>query len=152
MNLRLFTWVCAGLALAASPSVAEDASATLRQLDADHKEAVSRVDIATLEAMAHPNLRINAPTGRILTRESFLADMRSGAIRAETFERVAEEVVVSGDLGVVMGRETFTPAATSDLGKVYGARPLQRRYTNVYRLENGRWLWIARHANVVGER
>mgnify|MGYP003337286040 CR=1 FL=1 len=30
-----------------------------------------------------------------------------------------------------------------------GAVPLDRRYTNVYRREGGRWRWFARHANVV---
>ena len=39
----------------------------------------------------------------------------------------------------------------SELGKTYGARPLKRRYTNIYTKENGQWLWLARHANVVPE-
>jgi hypothetical protein len=43
----------------------------------------------------------------------------------------------------------FTPAAASELGRTSGARPLQRRYTNIYVWEDGHWFWLARHANVV---
>ena len=94
-------------------------------------------------------MRINAPGGRILTRAQFLANMRNGEIAAESFSRTAEDVSISGNIAVVMGRETFTPEPTSELGRTFGAKPLQRRYTNVYIRHDGRWLWLARHANVV---
>jgi len=75
--------------------------------------------------------------------------MRSGEIAAEGFERTPEEVSISGDVAIVMGREVFTPVANSELGRTFGARPLQRRYTNVYVWQQGRWWWLARQANVV---
>ena len=118
-------------------------------VDDQQRAMVAASDIAGLERLAHPNLRINAPGGRVLTREQFLANMRSGEIAAEGFERSAEEVTITGNIAVVMGREVFTPAAGSELGRTFGARPLQRRYTNVYIWQDGRWLWLARHANVV---
>lgn len=59
---------------------------------------------------------------------------------------------ISGDVAVVMGRETFTPARSSELGRTFGPGPLQRRYTNVYLWQQGRWWWLARHANVVPAR
>jgi hypothetical protein len=86
----------------------------------------------------------------VLDRETFLAGVRSGEIRSEAFTRTAEVVTISGNKAVVMGRETFTPALQSELGRRYGAVPLERRYTNVYVYEDGRWQWWARHANVVG--
>ncbi len=75
--------------------------------------------------------------------------MRSGEMAAELFERTAEDVSISGDIAVVMGRETFTPAPNSELGRAFGAKPLQRRYTNIFIWQKGRWLWLARHANVL---
>ena len=51
-----------------------------------------------------------------------------------------------------MGLEVFTPKPGSELGRTFGAKPLQRRYTNVYVWENGHWLWLARQANVVAAR
>lgn len=76
----------------------------------------------------------------MLTREQFLTNMRRGEIAAERFERTAEEFRISGDTAVVMGREIFTPVASSELGRTFGARPLQRRYTHIYVWERGRWL------------
>ena len=117
-------------------------------VDEAQRSMVAAGDAVGLDRLAHANLRINAPGGRVLTREAFLANMRNGEIVAEGFERTAEDVSISGDIAVVMGREVFTPAASSELGRTFGARPLQRRYTNVYVWEGGRWRWLARHANV----
>lgn len=123
--------------------------AELARVDMEQKAMVGRADIHKLAALSAPDLLINAPTGRVLTREQFLAMMRDGRIGAEDFERTVESVRISGNIGVVMGREVFTPTAQSELGRRYGALPLDRRYTNVYRRDHGRWLWLARHANVV---
>jgi quercetin dioxygenase-like cupin family protein len=117
-------------------------------VDDRQRAMVAASDANALARLAHPNLRINAPGGRVLTREQFLANMRSGEIAAEAFERTAEDVSISGNVAVVMGRETFTPATSSELGRTFGAKPLQRRYTNTYVWQQGRWLWLARHANV----
>ena len=129
---------------------AEPTPATeMAELDAQQKTMVATLDVNGLAKLAHRNLRINAPTNRILTREQFLAMMSNGQIGAEGFDRTAENITVTGNVGVVMGFEIFTPTATSKLGKTYGARPLKRCYTNIYLKESGRWRWLARHANVV---
>lgn len=122
---------------------------TVFAVDEQQRSMVTATDVVGLERLAHPNLRINAPGGRVLHREQFLANMRNGEIAAESFERTAEEVIISGNVALVMGRELFTPVANSELGRTYGAKPLHRRYTNVYVWQQGRWLWLARHANVV---
>lgn len=122
---------------------------TIFAVDEVQRRLVASSDVAGLERLAHPNLRINAPGGRLLQREQFMANMRSGEMAAESFERTAEDIAVSGNVAVVMGREVFTPTLTSELGRTFGAVPLQRRYTNTYILQRGRWMWLARHANVV---
>ena len=129
------------------PSAGRQAS--VLAVDDQQRVMVAASDLAGLARLAHPNLRINAPGGRVLTREQFLANMLSGEIAAEGFERTTEDVTISADVAVVMGRETFTPAATSELGRTFGAKPLQRRFTNIYVWQKGRWLWLARHANVL---
>ena len=133
---------------AAGPGASE---AALSALDARQKAMVARADVEGLDALAAAQLTINAPTGRVLTKDQFIGMMRDGRIGAEAFERQVESVTVGGDVGVVMGREVFTPTKDSELGRMYGVRPLNRRYTNVYQLERGRWRWVARHANVVPE-
>lgn len=138
---------------AASQSTGADSGeAALSRLDLRQKDMVAKADVAGLAALAAPGLTINAPTGRVLTREAFLAMMRNGQIGAEDFERQVESVTVSGDVGVVMGNEVFTPTANSELGRTYGAVPLKRRYTNIYIRDHGAWRWFARHANVVASK
>lgn len=134
---------------ASKPIIREGGRAALAKLDLQQKDMVAKADVDGLGTLSAPGLTINAPTGRVLTREQFLAMMRNGQIGAEDFERTVESVTVSGDVGVVMGSEVFTPTAQSELGRTYGAVPLTRRYTNVYFRIGGAWWWLARHANVV---
>jgi hypothetical protein len=126
--------------------------AALLAADARQRAAVADVDLAAIAAGAHPNLRVNAPNNRILTREDLLRMVGSGEIRNEVFERIAEQVVITGEVGVVMGRERVFPGAQSEQARMYGQRPLERRYTNVYLREGGAWRHLARHANVVPGR
>lgn len=132
-----------------APAAPRDVEAALARLDMAQKDMVAQADVAKLAALSAPELTINAPTGRVLSREEFLAMMRDGRIGAEEFDRTIERVRVSGDTGVVMGSELFTPTAASELGRTYGTAPLRRRYTNIYQRHHGRWYWLARHANVV---
>lgn len=133
----------------ASPPAPSEEEASLRAVDARQRQVVLAGDVGAMRALAHPNLRINAPDNRVLTGAQLLAAMGSGEIAAERFERVPEVVTLSGSIGVVMGHETFVPVATSALGRLYGARELRRRYTNVYLREAGAWRLLARHANVI---
>jgi hypothetical protein len=123
--------------------------AALLSVDVRQRTAVANADLAAIAAISHPNLRVNAPTNRILTRESLIAMVGSGDIRNEVFERTPEDVQITGDVGVVMGREVVFPGAASEQARVFGQRTLTRRYTNVYLREGGEWRHLARHANVV---
>jgi hypothetical protein len=148
----IFTLILAAVTTpvyASEPNVSESGEAALAKLDLQQKEMVARADVDGLAELSAPGLTINAPTGRVLAREQFLAMMRNGQIGAEDFKRTVESVTVSGTVGVVMGSEVFTPTAQSELGRTYGAVPLKRRYTNIYVRHGGAWQWFARHANVV---
>jgi hypothetical protein len=94
-------------------------------------------------------LRVNAPNNRILSREDLMRMVKSGEIRNEVFERTPEDVVITGDVGVVMGYEAVFPGAGSEQARMYGRKRLTRRYTNVYIRSGGTWLHLARHANVI---
>lgn len=151
LKVLWLSFIFAALSGAVDPASTGSIEA-LTQVDVKQKEMVAKADISGLANLSHPWLRINAPTNRVLTRDQFLSLMRSGKIAAEAFERTQESVSITGNIGIVMGHEVFTPTPNSELGEKYGAKPLNRRYTNVYLWENGRWLWLVRHANVVVER
>jgi hypothetical protein len=131
-----------------SPPASEERA--VLETDARQRDAVASVDLAGIREIAHPNLRVNAPNNRILTREDLVRMVESGEIRNEVFERVPETVTVTGDVAVVMGRETVLPGENSEQARMYGAgRRLERRYTNVYLRTDGVWKHLARHANIV---
>ena len=84
-------WLCVAIALAGGCATLETPfparQASVLVVDEQQRFMVASSDVPGLERLAHPNLRINAPGGRVLTRDQFLANMRSGLIAAEGFER-----------------------------------------------------------------
>jgi hypothetical protein len=137
-------WVCVGCSALAQQGVQRGPEeASLLTADARQLSAVAAADASTIDRISHPNLRVNAPNGRVVTRQDFLQAVGSGHIQNEIAERIPESVTITGDIGVVMGRETGTVAGS--------ATRVNRRYTNVYLRENGAWRMLVRHANVVAE-
>lgn len=141
--------------IAAQPSPSSSIARTADEravlaADARQRDAVANVDLKAIAAISHPNLRVNAPNNRILTRADLIRMVGSGEIRNEVFERVPETVIVTGDIGVVMGHETVFPGAGSEQARMYGQRTLNRRYTNVFLREGKAWRHLARQANIIG--
>src|SRR5207237_7186774 len=89
------------LLLAGSAALAARADKTaVLAVDESQRAMVAAADVRGLDRLAHSNLRINAPGGRVLTREQFLANMTSGEIKAEAFERTPEDVTITGNTAV----------------------------------------------------
>jgi hypothetical protein len=156
---RALSLIAIVLAMAASPVIAaipEPAVQTADQravlaADERQREAVASANTEAITAIADPNLRVNAPNNRVLTREDLVRMVASGEIRNEVFSRTAEDVIITGDVGVVMGHEEVFPGAGSEQARMYGQRTLTRRYTNVYIRRDGAWYHLARHANIIPE-
>ena len=123
--------------------------ASLRAADQEQRRLVFESDADELAKMLHPNMLINGPTGRVVTRDTFLESVRSGAIAKERFERHPEAVRITGPVGVLVGHEIVVAAPGSRDFASYGAAPFRRRYANVFLFEEGRWLFLARQASVV---
>jgi hypothetical protein len=164
MNVRLPLAIAACLlaigsgmaALPAAAAIPEPAAQSADQravlaADAQQRLAVASGDTDAINAIAHPNLRVNAPNNRILTREDLVRMVASGEIRNEVFVRTPEDVVITGDIGVVMGHEEVFPGAESEQARMYGRRTLRRRYTNVFIRSADGWRHLARHANIIAE-
>lgn len=120
----------------------------LRAVDEAERAAVAANDVAALATIAHPNLIINGPNGSVIDRAELLRRLQTRDLDHASFTRTIEEVRVTGNLGVVMGHETVIERETSRGGHLYGTSPLERRYTDVFLQEDGRWRLIARHSNV----
>ena len=139
--------------LAAIPAYADQTADERAVLAADAQQrlAVASKDLVAIGNISDPHLRVNAPNNRILTRDDLIRMVASGEIRNEVFERTPEDVVITGDVGVVMGREVVFPGAASEQARMYGRKTLNRRYTNVYIRTGDGWLHLARHANIIAD-
>jgi Domain of unknown function (DUF4440) len=136
-------------ALGAAAEPAKTPEQRLLELDDRQRQMILTGDGAGMRKLAHPNLHINAPANEVLDREEFLRRLDQHIIAFENHRRITEKVYITGDVGIVMGREEVLPTATSESGKLFGQRALMRRYTNVYIMEDGMWRFLARHANIV---
>ena len=93
-----------------------------------------------------PNYIINAPADVVRRKPELVADLARGRIASESFNRVIEGTAITGNVGIVMGREVVKPTPTSNLGKLHLGQTLHRRFTNVFLWEGGRWRFLARQA------
>lgn len=147
---RLVMSLSACILAAASAAQAQRApsEASLRAVDEEQRRLIAAGDAEGVARISHPHLIINGPSGRVITRDMLLQQIRAGEIGKERFERTPEAVRITGQVGVILGREAVVAARGSRDFAQRGATPFERRYVNVYLFEGGRWLHLARQASV----
>ena len=143
--------VASSFLLAATPLQAKPSESSLRAADAEQMRILVQQDATAQRQFMHPNYIINAPANRVLRKSQVVSMLAHGGMASERFERVIEGTAVTGTVGIVMGREIVKAAAASELGKLHPGKTLQRRFTNVFLFENGKWRFLARQATSVGE-
>ena len=90
-----------------------------------------------------PDARVNGPNNRVATGEQILERLGNGELDHNNYERKIEEAYVSGDLVVLMGEETVVAQGTN---QTHVGEKVRRRFTSVWRKNNGQWQQIARQA------
>jgi Domain of unknown function (DUF4440) len=123
--------------------------ATLRAADAEQMRIIVQGDAKAQHGFMHPNYMINGPANRVMHKKVVISMLAQGQMASDRFERVIEGLAITGNVGVVMGSEIVHPLPTSELGKRYGDKVLNRRFTNVFLFEGGKWRFLARQATVV---
>lgn len=146
---RRLAIVTLGLMSCTIAAAQELSEASLRAADAEQMRIIVQGDAAAQQAFMHPNYILNGPSNRVMRKPALVAMLAQGAMASDRFERVVEGVAITGNVGIVMGREVVRPTRTSELGSQHGDATLDRRYTNVFLFEDGRWRFLARQATVV---
>lgn len=144
--------LCLTLAFAAGPARAQDTSpasgdeAAIRALEERVRLGVLARDTTALREIWAPTFAVNAPANRVApNRAAVFGLLTQGFIHYTSFETTIEFLQVEGPLAVVMGAEVVRPT-----GKAFRAgETLQRRYTHIWRKDDGTWLLAARHANII---
>jgi uncharacterized protein (TIGR02246 family) len=138
------SWTLAALLLAAGPAGAAGTEDTIRRLEQTQTQAALAGDSATLTQLFAPDFRIVNPTGAIGTGEQLLK-LLTGATHPYAAAKYTTELVRElGDVVVTVGMEEVVPNQGPQAGQV-----VQRRVTQVWKREHGRWMLTLRHAMVV---
>ena len=123
----------------------------IRALDDAERRATLARDVAAIERLLSPDFFVNAPNNRVVVGREAMLDVfvRSGIIDFGQFDRTIEHVHVDSDFVFVMGLETVTPKNDAPSAGLTAGRTIQRRFTNIWKNEDGVWRLFARHANVI---
>ena len=88
----------------------------------------------------------NTPANAVLTGREMLESFVRGAVGYQSVEQHLDYAASHGpDLVVLMGEEIVVPRA----GAPNAGKRIHRRFTDVFRRENGEWRYDLRHANVI---
>jgi hypothetical protein len=123
--------------------------ATLRAADAEQMRIIVQGDYRAQQAFMHPNYIINGPSNEMLSKSVVVKMLSEGKMASDRFERTIERTAITGNVGIVMGREVVHPLPNSQLAGLHGDKVLNRRFTNIFLFEKGKWLFLARQATIV---
>ena len=140
-------WIlCALLALVSCSMFAQnDAVHQVLAVRAGIGPAMRTKDIAALEKIWSPEMKVNSPGNTVLDRGAVLKLLDGGQIRYSSFKDVVESTAVFNGTVILMGHEELTAAVGPEAGK-----PRVRRYTDVWqRNAEGRWMLVARQATYI---
>ena len=117
---------------------------TIRQLNAQEVEALLRNDVKALEALWSKYFVVTNPFNKFVNKQQVIGMVKTGVLAFASYDRKIEYVQIYGDTAVVAGSETVVWA-----GKMPNAgKTSHLRFTGVWMKQNGRWLQVARHANI----
>lgn len=136
-------------ALEALPPASQPDDASLRAADAEEVRIIAAGDTKAMREFLHPNYIVNSPANRVLRKDALIKLLAAGTIANDGLERRVEDTAITDNVGIVMGNETIKPKPESELGRLYGAKTLERRFTNVFLFENGKWRLLARQSTVI---
>jgi len=116
----------------------------IRALEEAARVAFLAADTAALDAMWDEDLLVNSPLNIINDKSRVLDLLSTGRIRHTFNDVVIEQVTRYDNVVVVMGRDRVD-------GPPHGA-VMDRRFTNMWQLQDGTWKMIARHAQIVAPK
>ena len=109
LAVALFACVCAGLVSANAPEApSKDSSVVdaLKQNAQDHGDALVAGDLDRLDQILADDWKAVALSGRVVTKEAVLANLKSGKDKLEWFQLGPMDVQVFGNVAAIHGTVT----------------------------------------------
>lgn len=139
----VFTFAVSGSVLRQNVKQIDVPEQEIRKLEQAEVDALLRNDLAAMRSNWAKDYVVNNPFNEVV--DASKGPIQAGTLTYSSFIREIERVLVHGDTVIVMGRETVVPKGTSpDAGKT-----INRRFTNIWMKQDGKWLLTARHASVI---
>jgi ketosteroid isomerase-like protein len=120
----------------------------IRKLNAEEVRALLKNDARELDRLWAEDFVVTNPFNVFLTKPQVLAQVRADAISFSAYERHVDYVRRHGDSVVVAGRETVGWAGKMPIAGTTS----NLRFTSVWKMQDGRWREVARHASTVLKR
>ena len=120
-----------------APQATEEVQKDIIRVEREWREARIKGNIAFLEALYAPDLRITGTDGSVNGRDADIALFASGALKPQSLENEDTKVFVYGDAAVAIGLDRFKGSYRGHYGE--GAY----RFTHVYVRRHGRWQLVA---------
>lgn len=132
-----------GSVLAQSAKQNDALEKKIRTLEQEEVSAILSGNFDKLDKLWAEDYTVNSPRNKVVKAST--GPIRNGLTKYASFVREIEAVLISGNTVIVMGQETAKP-----ISKAAEAEQIfRRRYTNVWMKRKGKWLLIARHANII---
>jgi hypothetical protein len=142
----LFLFLAPGAVSRASGQSAGNAwEADIRAAEANHVQAFLAGNVAEIDKMLSNEFVVNSPLNNVVDKKQLVGMVRTGLLTLSDFTQDIERITRFGDVVFVMGSDKVVWAKPSP----NAGRTDRRRFTDVWRLENGRWVFIARQATVL---
>jgi uncharacterized protein (TIGR02246 family) len=120
----------------------------VRRLNTEEADAFLHQDAKALANLWSDDLVVTNPLNKFVNKQQVLGMVESGFLVITSYDRSIEYVRVYGDTVIVAGSETVVWG-----GKMPNAGKTEHlRFTGVWMKQGGRWLEVARHANIVPQQ
>jgi len=116
----------------------EDWRRQIAELQEEGRKAFLAADVDRLRQIFADDLIVNSPIHRVHDKDTVLELLERGVVRHSSSAEHIEVVRRQGDLVTVMGWDVVTDPPDE--------KPVQRRFTNVWRAHGASWQLVVRHA------
>jgi ketosteroid isomerase-like protein len=134
--------------LASTTEADKRAEQEVRRLNLEEGEAFLRKDPKTLARLWSDDFVVTNPLNKFVNKQQVLGMVESGFLIITSYDRQIEYFRVYGETAIVAGSEKVVWG-----GKMPNAGKTEHlRFTGIWMKERGRWLEVARHANIVHQQ
>lgn len=131
-----------------SPDEMGKTERTIRGLERSLVEAVLNRDLRILDTLFSDELIVSSPTNTIVKKTTVLQLVREKKISYSAYKGQIDKVIMLDDVVIVTGMESVEPIDNAP----FAGTAIERRYSQVWRKQAGKWQLVFRQASIICPR